>query len=153
VNKGENGNLTFAAPQFYTGQTIVEAGTLTLAGGNNTIRYGGYLTVGTNATLNIGGTTALFTDVLVDNQAPTGLGTVGNNGFITGAAGSSLVVRNDGATSRNFTGTIQGALGLLRSGSTTWTLTQNETYTGPTVIEGGTVVLQNSGAFSATSAP
>ena len=58
----------------------------------------------------------------------TGLGVLGNNGFVTGTAGSAVVIKGD-ATARAFTGTLQGALGLDRSATnsgTVWTLTQNE---------------------------
>ena len=81
------------------------------------------------------------------------MGTIGAPSTFTGTAGSTVVLRRD--ASRSFTGTFTGSLGLL-SGSTVaanvWTLTQNNTYTGPTLINGGTVSLVNAGAFSQTSA-
>ena len=59
-----------------------------------------------------------------------------------------MVVKGDG-TSRAFTGTITGSVGLLHANASgtaaTWTLSQNSNYSGPTYLAGGTVSLVNAG--------
>jgi len=154
LTKGDAGTLTIGGTAFYNGQTVVNAGTLNLNNGNNTIQFANYLTLAAGSTLQLNGNSQIFTDLLSDNATVAGLGIVGGNSTITGISGATVVVKGDG-TSRGFTGTITGPVGLLRANasgtSATWTLSQNSNYTGPTYIAGGTIDLVNSGAFSGTT--
>jgi len=154
LTKGESGTLILGGTAFYSGQTVINSGTLKLSSGNNTIQYANYMAVGSGATLDLNGNAQLVTDLFTDNATVTGLGTVGSsNATVSGAAATSTLAIKGDASSRAFTGTISGGLSLVHSATaaTTWTLTQNETYTGSTLINGGTVTLQNAGAFSGTS--
>lgn len=154
LTKGESGTLTLAGTAFYAGQTVVNAGTLSLSGPNtaNTIQYTNYLELGNGATVNLNGNTQIVTDLFTDSvSVGTGLGYAGNYGIVTGTAGSMLIVNEDAA--RNFTGSIQGAVSYVHAStaSVASTLTQNNTYTGVTMITGGGVVLNGLGQLSGTT--
>ncbi len=71
---------------------------------------------------------------------------------MTGNAGAVVNLKRDNAA-RTWAGQIAGGLGLVVSGQNTWTVTQPQTYSGPTLINlaGGQVTLLNNGAFQNTS--
>jgi autotransporter-associated beta strand protein len=154
LTKGETGTLTLTGTAFYAGQTVINAGTLSLSGPNtaNTIQYTNYMEIGAGATLNLNGNTQIVTDLFTDSASTgTGLGFAGNNGIVTGTTGAMLIVDEDAA--RNFTGSIQGAVSYVHAGTAavSSTLTQNNTYTGVTMITGGGVVLNGLGQLSGTT--
>lgn len=154
LTKGETGTLTLTGTAFYAGQTVINAGMLSLSGPNtaNTIQYTNYMEIGAGATLNLNGNTQIVTDLFTDSaNTGTGLGFAGNNAIVTGTAGAMLIVDEDSA--RNFTGSIQGAVSYVHAGTAavSSTLTQNNTYTGVTMITGGGVVLNGLGQLSGTS--
>ncbi|NBV34859.1 MAG: hypothetical protein EBR81_13990, partial [Proteobacteria bacterium] len=51
-----------------------------------------------------------------------------------------------------YSGAISGSLGFTRSGNNTTTLTNTNTFTGPTIIRGGVLELRDKGTLSNTSA-
>ena len=68
LTKGDSGTLTLGGTAFYTGQTVVNAGTLNLNNGNNTIQFANYLTLGPGSTLNLNGNSQIFTDLLSETS-------------------------------------------------------------------------------------
>jgi autotransporter-associated beta strand protein len=120
------GTLNFFARTTYTGDTLVNAGTL-MASGANVFSQSSATTVNTNATLDLGGFAQTINSVMLAG------GTI-QKGQLTGAIGST------GGTVNNLAGPAS-----LTTTSGTTTLTGNNTYTGGTTIRGGTLQLGNGG--------
>ena len=120
------GTLNFFARTTYTGDTLVNAGTL-MASGANVFSQSSATTVNTNATLDLGGFAQTINSVMLAG------GTI-QKGQLTGATGST------GGTVNNLAGPAS-----LTTTSGTTTLTGNNTYTGGTTIRGGTLQLGNGG--------
>ena len=137
----------------------------TLSGGSITLTgAGGNITTGTGTDVissqlggavgltKLGSGTLILTNTnLFSGQATVGSGTLqlgtgvsGQDGSISGAGG----VTNNGTLAYNLAANqtagyiISGAGGLTKSGPGTLTLANVNTYSGPTVINGGTVQLQ-----------
>ena len=126
----------------YTGDTIINAGTLSL-NWTNVMPYG---TGKGNVTVNSGAVLALENmDVTINGLS--GVGT------ITKASGSNtrtLTVGSNDVTS-TFAGTIiveSGGLNLNKAGSGVLTLTGTNTFSGQTIVSNGQVVLANTVALS-----
>ena len=62
---------------------------------------------------------------------------------ITSANAATLTV--NGSTSTTYRGTITGAISLVKAGSSTLTLAGNNTYTGATTINAGTLQIDSTG--------
>ena len=128
------GTTILTGSNMYAGGTKVSAGTLELSGtgrlgadSGSTAVSGGVLDLGGTTQTQIGGTTL------------SGGGTIGN-GNLNSAISSSGGTLNG----------IGGAASLTTTGGTT-TLLGNETYTGPTAVNGGT--LEVPGALGTSLAP
>lgn len=129
-----------------SGTLTVARGTLTLNGGTNTYAPGQFLVMGgPAATLDLNGTSQQISGLLTDTATP------GSGGSIIGTAGSQLVINQDN-NARTFAGSIGGAVNLVRSGQNTLTLVSPNTYTGTTLINGNTTILQSGATLSGTSA-
>src|SRR5439155_14146986 len=63
-----------------------------------------------------------------------------------------LLVANYDNTARQWSGTMTGAMSFVRSGQNTQVFYGNNSYTGPTILNGGTTVLRDGGRFSGTTA-
>jgi autotransporter-associated beta strand protein len=133
-----------------TGTHSINGGTLRL-GTNNAITANTFLRVTPSGTLDLNGKAqyvqALFNDSITSGG---GLSVEGAGGTVTGTAGSLLVANYDN-TARQFTGTITGATSFVRSGQNTQVFYGNNTYTGNTILNGGTTSLRDGGRFSGTS--
>jgi len=147
LTKGESGTLNLAARAYYSGETTVNAGTLQLSAGANTIAFSNYMVVSPGATLDLSGNAQVVTDLF--NDVPTDVVTAG--GTVTSSTGSGLIALNRDSATRTWSGVITGNVGLVRSGIGSWTLSSNNNYTGPTLLNGGTTILRNGGALSGTS--
>ncbi len=128
-----------------TGQTAVNQGTLVLNGGTNTLSYDNYLEVGLGGTVDLNGNVQTVFSLFSDGSIANGGGTV------TGKAGSLLVANYDDNAARNFAGILAGALSFVRAGENTQTFYSTSTYTGSTLIQGGTTILTDFGALTNTS--
>jgi autotransporter-associated beta strand protein len=128
------GNITGAGGIEKTG-----AGTLTLTGANN---YSGGTTVTTGI---LAGNIAANTDLTVAGSATyDGTGAARTVNALDGATGSSIINTHGlSAQSGIFSGVISGAGGLTKTGTVTDTLILSDanTYTGMTTVQGGTLVL------------
>jgi autotransporter-associated beta strand protein len=158
--KSGAGIMTLTTPQFYTGVTVVNQGTLKLAGGTNTIFYnndfllqGGALDLnGTAQTLS-----ALRFDTAVAQNAnftPGMGGTVINTsgtmatlGLVTGGSFSGMIGNGNAADSdiSVVRATPAGSFG-------DWNIYSPNTYTGVTLLNGGRTQLLGTATFESTSA-
>jgi autotransporter-associated beta strand protein len=120
----------------YSGQFVINQGTVVLNGGKNTIQANNFLSLN-GGTLDLNGNSqqilGLFTDGLVAGAG----GTVMSSG-----SQGHLIINQDNA-SRSFAGQITGNLKLTRSGFNTLTLYSPQTYTGTSVINAGTTILRD----------
>ncbi len=104
-----------------------DAGTVTLLGQNT-------YTGGTEVN---GGTLAVTTDSLPVSVGPTGI----IDTPVASGATLSFLAFDDVATPPDFTGRIAGAGQVAKTGGGSVTLVENQTYTGPTTVTGGMLVL------------
>jgi autotransporter-associated beta strand protein len=129
-----SGNITWAGDISGTGNvTMSSNGTLTLTG-NNT--YSG------STAITLGGTV-----IFAQNQ--TFLGLVSNSAGSVASINSGVTLTfNNSSGVVNFSGTISGAGGIVKTGSATQTFAgANNTYSGGTVIDGGTLSLNSIGTM------
>jgi autotransporter-associated beta strand protein len=136
VTKVGSGTLTYHVVNTYTGNTAVNAGILKTSAAN-VIPSGsgnGNVSVAYNATLDLGSYSQSINGL-------SGLGTVDNT---TGTSNYTISVGGNDADSQ-FSGTIKntyGKMSLNKTGAGTLTIGGfNNTYTGPTLITGGTIKL------------
>ena len=144
LTKLGSGTLTLAGNNTYSGDTTIGAGTLRLAA-NNVIPDGvgyGNVAVDSPGTLDLNG----YSDSL------NGLS---GNGIVDTTSGSvSLTVGNADATS-TFAGILQnsgGSLALTKLGTGTITLAGDNTYSGDTAIQGGTISVSENNDLGAATA-
>ncbi len=128
------GTLILSGTSSYTGETHVNAGTLQ-AGAAGAFSSASAFTVASGATLDLGGF-----DQTLGSLAGAGSVTLGAATLTTGGDNSSTI----------FSGTISGSGGLTKTGSGTLRLTGISTYTGATIINGGTLDVE--GTLASTSA-
>ncbi|MDW7980579.1 MAG: autotransporter-associated beta strand repeat-containing protein [Verrucomicrobiales bacterium] len=127
----KNTDAIFAGSIYGNSITKVGTGTWTLTGNTNTYAGGTTITAGTLQIGN-GGTTGSI-----------GTGNITNN--------STLVFnRSDYISDTNF-GTISGTGRLVKRGAGRLVFTKAHTYTGPTSIEAGALVLSNAGSIANSS--
>ena len=161
LTKADNGTLILSTQEMYTGNTIVNAGTLQLAGGNQTLfitpnagqspgvqnftTSGQVLQVNRGATVDLNGTTQMVANINSANTLPNTGGTITNS--------SSTVSNFQTVFSANqtFAGSITGNLNFYRTSGYIFTLESASTYSGTTTIQGGNTVLQDLGALTNTS--
>ena len=103
------------------------------------------LTVARGATLDLGGGSQ---QVQWLSDAGPGLG---GNVINSNSAAALLTFSPSGGASTTFSGTIQGGIGLVMSGSGTQVLAGTNTYSGATQVSGGTLAAAVSGALPSTS--
>ena len=125
------GTLVLSGISTYSGSTLVSAGTLQ-AGAANSFAQNSAFTVAAGATLNLAGF----------NQS---IGSLAGAGNVT--LGSATLTTGNDSTSTIFSGVISGSGGLTKIGSGVLTLAGANTYSGGTVIAGGTLSLTNSRAL------
>ncbi|MCG7504885.1 autotransporter domain-containing protein [Mesorhizobium retamae] len=130
------GTLILTGANGYTGGTAVDAGTLEVRGGN-AIDDGNLVSIA-----NIAGATLLVTDSETIGSLSGG-GALG--GAVAIAAGKTLTT-GDNTANNIFAGVISGAGALIKRGTDTFTLTGANTYTGNTILNGGTLQLSGPAA-------
>ena len=160
--KTGTGTQTFSGSTTFRGTTTINGGTLEFEKASSL--YAGVTTnwVKTKITVNNGGTIAFnvggTNEFTAENVTTllTGLGgSVNNNGLRAGstiafdtsnASGGAFTVADAIA---NSTGTGGGAVGLRKRGANTLVLSNTNTYTGPTIVDEGTLAV--TGSLGATS--
>ena len=127
-----------------SGQFVLNEGTVRFAsGGKNTLQAGNQIAL-IEGTLDLNGGSqhfgALFSD---QNYADA-------NGEITSASAAGLIVGQDDVA-RDWSGSITEAVRFAKQGANTLSLYSAQTYTGSTLISGGSVRLTDAGALTATT--
>src|SRR6516162_8450598 len=135
LTKLGSGTLTLSGASSYSGATAVNAGTLQ-AGAANAFAPGSAFTVAAGAALDLNGF----------NQS---IGSLAGAGSVR--LGAATLTTGSDNTSTTFSGTISGAGGLTKIGTGALTLTGVSSYTGPTAVNAGTLVVNGSIANSAVT--
>ncbi|WP_456713879.1 autotransporter outer membrane beta-barrel domain-containing protein [Bradyrhizobium sp. USDA 4353] len=130
------GILTLTGVTSYAGDTFISGGTLQ-TGASGVLSVASSYMIASGATLDIDGT----------GQTIGGLSGSGN--VLLGSNGSLAIGDNGGATV--FSGAISGSGTFVKSGPGILTLSGTNTYTGPTIVDGGTLRAGAAGAFAPLS--
>jgi autotransporter-associated beta strand protein len=147
-SKADGGSVTLTAASFDTGTTTLNGGSLTLGAGGNSLYSGSALTVN-GGTLELNGNSQ-YTGVLSSGSNISGVGGIIDNASAT----TSTFATNSGTGLVYFGGELTGNIFFSRAaGSTTaaMSLTNNNTYTGGTLLTGGVTTLIDQGTLSGTS--
>jgi autotransporter-associated beta strand protein len=137
---------------------VLDGGVITLSG-NNTYNGPTFLSNGTQLTIASATAVpgALVMDVSGSGSSGVALTTNASIASLEGAATSMVSIGNRTLTigadtgSSTFNGTISGTGALVKSGNSSLTLNGNQTYTGGTILDGGTLVLGRADNTLATS--
>jgi RHS repeat-associated protein len=136
--KSGTGILVVGGVSTYTGTTLIGAGILRLATGTaNLLPSNTAVSLSSDASLDING----------DEQQVGSLAGVGTSTVILGD-GNLFLGGDDSSTT--FAGVISGTGGLTKSGLGTWTLEAQQTYTGSTTVNDGTLLYGIDDALLAT---
>lgn len=136
LDKTTAGTLALSKANTYTGTTTVNAGTLQY-GTNNAIATGG-ITVNSGGTLDIGTFIDTVGAVIIDG------------GAINGTSGVLTSTIDFDGRSGTVLANLGGGVGFTKSTTGSLTLGGTNTYTGPTMINAGTLVVDGSTASSST---
>lgn len=132
------GTVTFSSPNTYSGGTIINSGTLALSG-NGALFSGGSVTINNNV---IAGS---FDISLIS-------GSISTIGTLSGVAGTTVKLGAKNltlgtASSSTYAGVIQDIGSINKVGAGTLTLSNVNTYSGGTNVNGGTLALSGAGAL------
>ena len=138
---GGTGETYLWTDSSYTGATVISSGQLTL-GGNGAISSQSRLQIDSGAAVNLTGAYA------ANNINRTFAGLTGA-GVLDGAGGTVTI--NKASDTDIFSGDIQGAQGLTKSGSGILTLAGASSYDGVTTVSAGVLRVSSSGALGSTT--
>ncbi|MDB6120931.1 MAG: hypothetical protein JWO08_4712, partial [Verrucomicrobiaceae bacterium] len=149
ISKGDEGTLSLNTPQLFSGAVSVNAGTLSLnSGAENTIMVVPTATVPTPQALALNGGSV---DLKGNNQAFGAIASSnplpGGGGDITSSTTATLTSTGGGT----YGGTIGGSIAFTRSGTTATILTAPQTYSGATIIRGGTLQLRDNASLTSVN--
>ncbi len=156
LEKISNGTLTLSANNTYTGDTIVLGGTLTEDANGSIAAASNLIVDGSNATIDLGSNRSMtFASVTLANGGTiAGMGhgnlTSGNLVFNGTATGDSILTSSSDFQLMNGTATAILAgdnIAVIKTGSGVVTLTNNNTYTGGTVIDAGLINFNSGNNF------
>ncbi len=124
-----------------SGQYVVNQGTVKLNGGTNTIMANNFLAFN-GGTIDLNGNSQYFLSIFGDNAVAGAGGT-----FVNTAGTQATLVNSQDNAARNFAGSITGNIFYNRAGQNTLNLFAPQTYTGGTLLNGGTTVLRDDAAL------
>ncbi|WP_428937899.1 beta strand repeat-containing protein [Fontivita pretiosa] len=160
VNKTTTGTGSLLAANTYTGVTNITGGTVAvnnLANGGSPSSLGASSSAASNlsidnAVLNYVGagssTDRLFTapgGTVTINSNGTGPVSFTNTGALAGGGAATLTLGGSNTGANTFAPVISGGGAVAKAGSGQWILTGNNTYTGLTAINGGTLTVNSIG--------
>lgn len=151
--KADAGTLQLGSAAYYSGATSINGGTLKLvAGATNTLLYNNALNLNFGGTLDLNGGVQ-YVGTLQSAPGNTEAAQVGGTVVSSDSMGTLLVRM---AADTTFAGWI-GAAGknsiyFAQAGNNALSLTQRSTYTGATLVMGGTMTLKDNGVLANTSA-
>ena len=134
-NKQGAGTLTLLGSNTYTGGTLVSAGTLVLGHATDTLADASYLWLFSGSTLDIGSNSDTVSEVKLWYEGCSIVGT----GTLTS---SSFVVATTSGTS-TISAHLAGPGSLTKSEAGTLLITSSASYTGGTIVTGGTLTLDH----------
>ena len=139
LTKDGAGTLIVSGANTYNGATVIAGGTLQLNSATSVPSASGVSMTGASTTLNL------------NNTSPTIGSLTSAQTTATVTLGSGTLTTGGDNTSTLYAGTITGTGGLTKTGNGTFTLTGNNTYTGATNINVGSLNIQNNGALGTTA--
>ncbi|RBP47685.1 putative secreted protein with PEP-CTERM sorting signal [Roseimicrobium gellanilyticum] len=154
IVKSGAGTLTLGKKTLGIGVLSLQEGTLVLNAGDNTIMVaptGGTATQLdfnlNGGTLDLNGNDQAFGRITTTSgdTAPNGAGDITNTGAL------ASLYTNTQAGNVTYSGNISGATNVVKTGANTWTLTGTHSYTGATIVRGGTLQLRDDGVLANTS--
>ncbi|MEI9894790.1 MAG: autotransporter-associated beta strand repeat-containing protein [Chthoniobacter sp.] len=143
LNVSDGGTLALTAPQYYTGLTLLNSGTMKLLAGSTNSLVANQRFFLNGGTLDLNGSTQYVADFTSVSAIS------GSAGTLTSTAPAELTTTS--TTSVSFGGQITNNVTFNKGGSNTETLTGANSYTGATVVNGGTLLITDSGTLSGTS--
>ena len=155
--KSGAGTLTLTAGNTNHSTVYLNDGTLKLDGGNQTILPGRNLQLNEGGTLDLNGTVQNFNLLesrLTAALAQSDLYPANSGGTVTNSAVAQATLALSTANV-TFAGVVQGNVALARSSAAgtfyDWNLYSDQTYTGPTLLNGGRAQLLDAARLSGTS--
>jgi len=137
LTKAGAGELILSGTDIYYGPTSINGGTLALTGST---------TLGSGSALNV--SQGAIADLAGSSAAQTFTSITGEGSIVDGAGGISLGADN---SSSEFDGMISGSGSLTKNGTGTFTLTGLNTYSGATILNGGTLAVTGLGTLGINS--
>ena len=131
INKSGSSKLTLSGTNTYTGNTSISAGTLTVTG-----------------SLSDSASVSVESGAIYDVDASDTIASVGGAGNIEIASSQTLTAGD--SNNKTLSGVISGSGGFTKAGSSVYTLSGTNTYTGITTINAGTLTV--SGTLSDSTA-
>ena len=162
IVKADAGTLIFGALQYYTGVaanngTTVNGGTLRLSAGNNTILVQPTGSIPTVLSLFMnGGTLDLKGNSQIVERIANNNVNAGTGGVIINSGGSPVTLTSATGVATTFAGSIGtgvptptgNSINFIKSGNSTLTLINVNSYTGTTRLRGGGLTLQDSASLA-----
>ena len=146
------------------GTIIVRAVSTAGVSSNSTLNLGAANALGgSGAVLQLGNSNIALEGITVNlngnNQTIGGLRSFGSTGSasangtrtVTSAAAATLTIDNSSATNYLYDGAISGAISVTKNGTATQTLSGNNTYTGATTVNAGTLLLSGNGTLGTST--
>lgn len=147
--KQGSGTLRLGGESTYTGNTAINNGTVQLTTGNNRLPTSTVISLGQAGSANLG-TLDLngFHQQLAGLNSTVGTNATLSNNLVTSATAATMSLAGSGTYSFGAgtpanSGVITGAISLVKQGSGTQVLGNENTYTGGTTVAAGTLVLNN----------
>jgi autotransporter-associated beta strand protein len=138
--KEGTGTITLTGANTFSGGVFIDDGTLALGAGGSMVSA---------TSVFVNGGSAGFSIANAGNQTVQNLTAIGGGAVMLGA--NTLTVDNTGGSGNLFAGVFSGTGGIVVEGDGTLTINAPSTYTGSTVVNGGTLALGSTGSIASSS--